>query len=231
MKKLSTICLMISILGCSDNLKQTAKVVPQDSIVVGMTYDNVEKYLGRPVEIVRGFTEIKVEAGLPGTDASLLLSHSKEAVLYPSDVETKGQLVCVGWRYKDFVTDSSASVTFPVYTMKPVGNRVAYIFELSKYGKREVFEDDYNSFKAGEVVETDFNADNRIQCSKPPKNLDARFTSTIVKKYTEHVTTPAVVRTEQKFTYYVTKQYTVLFDASSGRLTDKGYYPIAITRK
>jgi hypothetical protein len=214
----------------------------KDSLEVGMTYDNVERYMGKPSEIARGFTEVKSERGLPGNDIGILARHSislDKFVTFPSGIDTKGQLLYVNWRYQDTLIDSSTVLTFPLYRDVSTGTHPIYDLEINAadadYQTQKVSAAEYKKFNVGDDVMVEVISTNPVESKiRSPETPDERKNSfKVLKKFIANVSNGTTKLTSRDTTmrYLVYKQYSILFDASSGRLTNKGYYPVAVGLK
>ncbi len=170
-------------------------------VKIGMTYEEVQAVLGRPTSISRGFTELN--------DLDDIYS-----------VDTKGQLMYVRWEYaKNEKTE----------------NKIVYIFQ--KEYEQSLFNKSYDSAK---VANAQAEYDNSISEKKKQNFLDKlnerkEYLKTSLEQYSLHDSIKrysSPKKTPEYYKKYVYKYYwCVLFDASSGRVTVQGYYPISVDIK
>ncbi|MBU2636059.1 MAG: hypothetical protein KJ963_03085 [Bacteroidetes bacterium] len=171
------------------------------NVKIGMTYDEVQAVLGRPTSINRGFTEL-----YDFTD------------FYSMD--TKGQLIYVRWEYANkakteikniykYQTEYDESLSSKSYDSAQVANyQSKYDSSTSEWDKK-------------------FYLEKLIQRKE--------YLKTSMEQYSKHDSLKrysSLKKTPENYKKYVIKYvWCVLFDASSGRVTNQGYYPISVVEK
>jgi outer membrane protein assembly factor BamE (lipoprotein component of BamABCDE complex) len=222
-KALPIILISLLLLKCSsfDNFSE---------IKVGMTYDEVDNILGKPKEISRGVNELidKVEE-LPYEILKRLNIEidSKETNRWysPMKIQIVGNLIYVNWVYekeKDdtfyVVLDIYENVVDTSYKKNPV-----YYINNKKVSKAEYLKtrDREKTIHAKYPMNTIIDTSKLSQPTKIEKRIEY-ITESSIKNYEVKGDS-----TEKNF-YVVKFKYCVLFDASSGRVTESGYFPFYV---
>jgi len=242
MKSLPPFLLSIALLLCSCSKENpTKKEAARDTaIVVGQTYDEVERLKGKPAAIERGIARLKPEYELSDAfvnDPKLLTK--KNTWGYSRSVEKVGQLIYVTWTYLDIRVD-----TFYVYRRKfQDAKENSYSVEASyEINGRPVSESNFVRFRDGDSAfyydynrtflgKRDWEASMDLYNRKITKFLPGPLV-TVKKKMTltktPHVSYRKVPAGIGQTGYKVYGVFAVTFDASSGRVVTSGYQPVSI---
>ena len=143
-KYLFPICALFLVFGCSskqENKETVPEVNWRDSLKVGMTYEEVEKILGKPVDISRGASRLEDEdeniRGLGKTELETRLAElefiqkvmdstkNERLVAFRKSVKTTGQLIYVNWKYLGSRFDT-ATVIEPTWVNAHLNSREEY---------------------------------------------------------------------------------------------------------
>lgn len=208
-------------------------------IKVGMTYEEVEKVLNKPVSITRGVNELYYDiSNIPYDSLKLLNWDTSNVKLVPNrwlvqnTIRTIGQLIYVNWIY-----DSSKKDTFFVLfnTFKQVYDTIlhktpVYFLGDRKVSKREYENSDGYDYWLPNYGYVDKGLYNAYKESGLYKNLkEPKKVEPNIKYLTNaEITTNEVKDSTVKINYEVTYKYCVIFDSSSGRVTFSDYYPFFV---
>jgi hypothetical protein len=209
-------------------------------IKVGMTYNEVEAILDKPISISRGANELYSDVDdVPyETLMKLNLENSKNINdssrwIAPQNVRTIGNLIYVTWIY-----DKTSIDTFYIVmnTYKEVQDTMRNNIPIYYLGTRKVSQSEYTKSDGYEyrlhdnkiVDKSLYNAYKKSGLYKlpDPKKIEKRI---------EYKTNISVISsevrdsTERKY-YVVEYKYCVVFDASSGRVTNSGYFPFYVSQ-
>lgn len=201
----------------------------KDSILVGMTYEEVEKLLGRPLSIERGVQELEEGAVTrqPATVLDSLKENLGDSRLWVVEMTTKtvGTLLYVCWVNEGSRLDSH--YTF-VSTEGPK-KRTKYFVDGKEVTKR-VYDlcSDGNMYLDPDGYAIDAGMFQAYE--KSYKSTHRRGQSVPVKRSTRVVEVMTATGGAMRQYYTVLNLYSVVFDASSGRVVTKGYYPVSIGR-
>jgi len=191
--------------SCNEPMPEKAKQVK-----VGMTYEEVEKVLGKPSAIERGVSQLKSK---DAQDVSLEelknngfpQAQRKDSAIWfwvlPSIIETTGELLYVTWVYSD-ISDTTKCT---VFTEENIPHNVPSKRMKYYINGRETSQAYYEACR---IVEsrTSFGYD---------------FKTVIVNDTTSTVVEHDTVRTK----YEIIGRFCVIFDASSGRVVMPMYCP------
>jgi len=226
--------------------RETAAVINwRDSLKVGMTYDEVEKILGKPSDILRGVTKVEDEKekynindlDLAGLNRRLEELKLKKAMLdtltnlwiwvAKKSIETSGQLMYVNWKYLGSQFDT-ATVLEPtwIWIKKTTLGAEYYVngAEVSRADFDLVDKFVYHSYYNKGLIlsekewkkrkELGLEVPEPEQAVKEIKEIPLeQFKEKLILSYSHQV---------------VESMFTILFDASSGRVVQWGYYPVSI---
>lgn len=219
-----------------------------ESVKVGMTYDEVERLLGRPSQIVRGSNQLKMS--LPSSDPNatrgdlerslraLKFGHavaetasSSNVWPFPHVVETIGQLIYVNWVY----SKASAETCYVWHYNEATKAETYKVPAMYLVSGVEVSKGTFDVVKDGQTVY--FTRGREYLCSKSEWEADA-------KRYTGGMPPPVAAKKEIRYEtkerltivtqdptkslYVVKKYFSVLFDASSGRVVKSDYEPFDV---
>jgi hypothetical protein len=212
-KILLSILILFLITHCSSNYKK------YDEIKIGMTYDEVEKILDKPNKISRGANELKLDIDkFPyeitrriDWDTTDILNNPKRWIL-KNDINTVGHLIYVTWIYEKAKED-----TFFVLlnNFREIIDTVK--FDTPKYyiGNRQVSKYEYDN-----TISDPKASGNKTKATKPEKRIEYSKTQTVKRN--------EIKTGVEKILYKVKYKYCIIFDSSSGRVTEFGYFPFAI---
>ncbi|MGD0590742.1 MAG: hypothetical protein ABSA44_08090 [Bacteroidota bacterium] len=228
---ISILCTSLIMLGCN-------KTDNTQAIKVGMTYEEVESLLGKPISIDRGANELKLDVDklslleisyfnpkinpsdnsdnqeheirqtkidILNNDLSIMRGESKVNSMFwaaPHSVQTVGNLIYVAWVYERSRIDTH----YIVYENRIVHAQTDTIVGLHYYvDGKEVSKNSY------ENISGFINIPKNIKNESRPRTRSWTEIDSNAKKY-----------------YLVVRKYTVLFDASSGRVVSSGYSPMFV---
>jgi hypothetical protein len=201
---------VILVVGCTNEKKDKPDRLP-DTIKVGMTYEEVEKILGKPSSIERGVHEFDFKDAIdkisdtnelasivstPHTTSEL----SSFRIVVPT-IKTIGQMLYVTWVYGNVSETKKYFILRRerIYGKIPV-KRTKYIID-----GEQVSNEFYNTFKYGEEY-----------------NMHTMVVIDSVTKLIRWDT----VQTNHEVIFY----HCIVFDAASGRVVTLDYYPFIINK-
>jgi hypothetical protein len=211
--------------GCSSDEKGSHQHKPSSEITVGMTYNEVESILGKPLAISRGASqlvaaELLLEADTnyfdqpgPTTTAKKESLAQVGARMYRQQVETVGQLIYVTWQYPQTRRDTTYTLSCnpPKYLIN--GQVVSKSF-FDGIGDLVYFDDQGRPITAAQ--------------------RDARYTENsfahLPRPIAAHKRVVGRDNIIRRNYYETLLQYCITFDASSGRVVTSGYQPMTIER-
>jgi len=208
-----------------------------EDIKVGMTYEEVESQLGKPIAIERGVNQLEINYDKISSDIAsranfdTTIEMSSKRWFAPNIINRIGQLIYVNWVYNDLKVDTffvvldkyedkedTITEKIPVYYL---GNRrVSY----QEYEKSRGIE---YKLKDGRIVEKYYYESYK---TLHPKDVyePVKVEKKIVYETKEHTNTNKIKVGIEKLFYLVSYKNCILFDASSGRVVEKGYFPYNI---
>ncbi len=232
----------VNFLGCTKEppppIAPTFKEL-KDKMVVGMTYDEVEKILGKPSSISRGFNEL-VPGGEPALNSNeisyintLIRKNNNYLAdsscwIFPKKVESRGQLLYVTWIYPETRIDSFYALIPTYETVK--WPDTTYFIVIDSSVKIEVYEFEFDRLSLAMCVEykedESYVTEAFEDCSMPPI-LSSVKKGKITKMYKKLGTNETYRISGVTKKYYKTvSNFSILFDSSSGRLVKAGYFPL-----
>ena len=227
--------LNISLLyiGCSQQDKTS-------EIKVGMTYNEVEAILEKPISISRGANELYSDVDeLPYETLMKLNLESSENIndssrwLAPQNIRTVGNLIYVTWIYDKTKLDTFYIV---MNTFKEVKDTMRNNIPIYYLGTRKVSRSEYARSDGYEYRLHDNKiVDKSLYDAYKKSGLYKLPAPQKIEKRIEYKTNISVTSsevkdsTERKY-YIVDYKYCVVFDASSGRVTDSGYFPFYVSQ-
>ena len=234
MKKLSYSFLFLIILfifGCNqdNDIKK---------IIVGMTYDNVENILGKPTSITRGANELYYDIEELSYDTIRRLNLEVDTTnadtsrwLAPYKVRTVGNLIYVSWVYERTKIDTFY-VNFNTYNIiedTTKQNIPIYFLGSKKVSKTEYLKSDGYEYRLHDnsvVRKSVYEAYKKSGYYKlpTPKKIEKKIKYRTDVSINSHEVNDSI---EKKY-YQVVYNYCVIFDASSGRVTNKGFFPFSV---
>lgn len=166
-----------------------------------MTYDEVEKIIGRPSSIERGFTEL-----LDATNSY--------------NVDTKGQLLYVRWEYNNISkTESRNDFIYQKEYEESLKRVDADSSDVEFYQNQ-------SDNATTELSKTHY-LDELTSKKESFENSKQEFIKLdSLKKHSSPKKTP-----ENYNRFSIKYIWCILFDSASGRVTQQGYFPIFVNRK
>lgn len=190
-----------------------------DEIKVGMTYDEVEEILEKPKLISRGANQFDLNINnfsyemtkRIDWDTTDILKNPKRWIL-KNEINTIGNLIYVTWIY-----DKSKEDTFYVVlnTFKEIIDTVRSATPIYYIGKRQVSKTEFEGWDSKPKADGN-------------KPLASGLTKRIDYKHSEKINREEIKVGQEKIYYEVKFKYCIIFDSSSGRVTESGYYPFEI---
>jgi len=208
---------------------------PKAAITVGMTYEEVEAILGKPMEIARGVNQLSIRQFEEMTvdeyvsydiDSTKAALSRGDATVWRAirDIETVGTLIYVTWVYGQTSVDTHYAFKRVFLEKKDTSTTYSYflndeivqkrIFDVAKVGNYLLPEPE-GGYEI--IVEPGYTPVHRID----RKTILPR---TIIE----------TIRTQKPSVreyYYVKQVYRVTFDASSGRVVQSGLQPFEVSTK
>lgn len=249
------LAFLIALLACgrSEDHRQQHVPDPFDSVKVGMTYEEVEKLLGKPTQIDRGInslTDTDDEAdfdnrlrrlslqGLEALKQELAFSRQlidtiKESNVWLSrkTVSSSGQLLYVTWVFSRSKTDTF-KIFHPILEKKtmdlPYGP-IKYLVNDQQVSKEEydlVRDTVYrtNRYPAGWITTKQDWLERKVGGLAPPEPKKATKRSFQPTRLQSRT----IVTDARRELFAVSSNFCVVFDASSGRVVTASYFPIFV---
>ncbi len=209
------------------------------TILVGMTYDEVEKLLGKPKQIVRGANQLAPEPissisleDLSSLDLDLAksaLSRGDSAV-WPTNhnVQTVGNLIYVTWVYEQARVDTHYVFKKVFHPKMDTSIVILYLLDDQRVDKG-VFE----TADVGDYLSRDYRGRYKVGTfggkDKGKYYMGATRIDKKVSRPEKLVNKTMIQDPSVKEYYFVQQTYCVIFDASSGRVVTSGFQPFAIS--
>lgn len=220
------------------------------TVNVGMTYEEVETVLGKPISILRGVNVLSPEIdSLPQESTKVINLDTTETGADSKrwfalhKVKTDGESIYATWVYEKTKTDTF----YVLYDNYKEGETITKKVPVYYLGDKKVSKEEYNAAtgslykEPGETGKQQYNNQtgqktkvpvDSVQ-SKQPKMKDPQTKGKLIEKRIEYVTktvgrSKAVVESVDKVNYEVEYKLCVVFDASSGRVTQYDYFPFSI---
>jgi len=228
-------------MGCAERDSKPEKPLfnPKDSLQVGMTYDEVERLMGKPTQIDRGANELELAIDNYSLDelqfarAVAETSRIRSVWLAPKKIKPVGQLIYVNWIY---LNDSRQDTTMAfrkkwksVVTQKIVGYK--YLINGYEVPKEEydlVIDTVYRTYPAPEGwITTKEKWEVRKKNPPLPKPPDPEKAIKKMVPLTEDIHSSQYDGL-QKHLFLTTSYWCVVFDAASGRVVNTDYYPFFV---
>ncbi len=229
--------VLLLFISCNQKNEQQKSAVGNihDSIKVGMTYDEVQHFLGRPSNIIRGANQLISEDESFSQEELKLIRLAIDTLrdsriwAFKKKVQTIGQLVYVTWTYPESIIDTN-------FTLFPKFNMLKQETTIYKYFINGI-ETDQSEFEAiqdtvyftGDTRQVSTKKEWEKQKSIYPQWAYGPYKATKLKKF-DHIehNNHSVFDGYGKHIFVTRKLFCVIFDASSGRATDSGFMPFEV---
>jgi hypothetical protein len=219
-------CLLpiVLLISCTKRTEAPEYRQYKDSLEVGMTYEQVEKLLGKPFFVSKGFNEWSSDERQMGELASDEITYVRRVIDSLPDgrckpwhhITTRGELMYVRWDYEpkidsvykfELVYDTTLSQirTGSTYYVKGSLRKVFLEVDSAAYAR----------YAVGDLYDY---GDTMVKIIE--KKTVPRF-ATVVRRQLKGVS--------RKYIRFL-KSHAILFDASTGRLVAQGDYPIETVR-
>jgi len=220
------------------------------TVNVGMTYEEVETVLGKPVSILRGVNVLSPEVDSMSEETTRVINLDTTETRTDSKrwfalhkVITDGESMYVTWVYEKTKTDTF----YVLYDNYKEGETITKKVPVYYLGDKKVSKEEYDAAtgslykeqgktgkqqyynQTGQKTKVPVDSIN----SKQLKMKDPQTKGKLIEKRIEYVTktvgrSKAVVESVDKVNYEVEYKLCVVFDASSGRVTQYDYFPFAV---
>jgi len=220
------------------------------TVNVGMTYEEVETVLGKPISILRGINVLspEVDSMLQETTRVINLDTTESATdrnrwFALHKVKTDGESIYVTWVYDKEKTENF----YVLYNNYKEGQTITKKVPVYYLGDKKVSKEEYNAATGSLYKEMGETGKQQVinqsgqktkvpvdsVQAKQPKMKDPQTKGKLIEKRIEYVTktvgkSEAVVESVDKVNYKVDYKLCVVFDASSGRVTQYDYFPFTI---
>ena len=237
------LAIAILLFSCGEKKENT-------TVNVGMTYEEVESVLGKPISILRGVNVLSPEVDSVSEETTRVInldttetgSDSKRwFALYK--IKTDGESMYVTWVYEKIKTDTF----YVLYDNYKEGETITKKVPVYYLGDKKVSKEEYDAAtgslykELGETGKQQYNNQtgqktkvpvDSVQ-SKQTKMKDPQTKGKLIEKRIEYVTktvgkNKAVVESIDRVNYKVEYKLCVVFDASSGRVSQYDYFPFAV---
>lgn len=219
------------------------------TVNIGMTYEEVEAVVGKPASIIRGTTNLADITTIPEDPLRVInvdtvdTKNEPNRWMAPKEVKTSKEELYTTWVY-----DKEKSEDFYVlYNNYKEGQTITKKVPVYYLGDKKVSKEEYDAAtgslykELGETGKQQYNNQSGQKTkvpvdsvqSKQPKMKDPQTKGKLIEKRIEYVTktvgrSKAIVESVDRVNYKVEYKLCVVFDASSGRVTQYDYFPFAI---
>lgn len=210
-------------------------------IKVGMTYDEVETILGKPISITRGANEFDYNfqpIDLPqlySLNINFDPSHVDSARwISPPSIKTIGNLIYVTWIYNKTKIDSHYILIDKYKTVKDTNYMPGVTYYLGNIQvSKKLFDDSdgylYKSYDGTICDKALYRSFVESKLFKMPNPV--KVEKRIIKTSSKYLSNHSELEKTERINYIVNYLYCVVFDAASGRVTSSDYFPINIHKK
>lgn len=228
-------------ISCGDKKENT-------TVSVGMTYEEVETVLGKPVSILRGINVLSPEVDSMSDGTTRVINTDTTETETDSNrwfalhkVKTDGETMYVSWVYDKEKTENY----YVMYNNYKEGETITKKVPVYYLGDKKVTKEEYNAATGSLYIEPGAGKQQNYETGgktkvpmdslklKQPKMKDPQTKGKMIEKRIEYVTktvgkSEAVIESVDKVNYEVGYKLCVVFDASSGRVTQYDYFPFTI---
>ena len=239
------ITIALLIFACGEKEKEQ-ELEPLE-VTVGMTYDEVERILGKPTSIIRGTNELVAIEDLPEDPLRAInvdtvdTKNEDNRWMAPQEVKTSKEELYVTWVYDEEKTEDF----YVLYDNYKEGQTITKKVPVYYLGDKKVSKEEYNAATGSLYIEPGTGKQQNYETGKKtkvpmdslklknPKMKDPQTKGKMIEKRIEYVTkrvgsTEAVVESVDKVNYDVDYKLCVIFDSSSERVTEHDYFPFAM---
>jgi len=217
------------------------------TVNVGMTYEEVEAVLGKPASIIRGTNEL-VDITPIAEDPLRVINvdtidtkNEANRWMAPKEVKTSKEELYATWVYDKEKTEDF----YVLYNNYKEGQTITKKVPVYYLGDKKVSKEEYDAATgslyvepgAGKQQTSNTGGKTKVPMDslklKQPKMKEPLTKGKLIEKRIEYVTktvgkSEAVVESVDKVNYKVEYKLCVVFDSSSGRLTQYDYFPFSI---
>lgn len=204
-----------------------------------MTYDEVETILEKPISITRGANELYYDVNeIPyETLKKLNLDTLENKIdssrwIAPQKIRTIGNLIYVTWIYDKIKIDTFYIVLNTFKNVKDTTiNKIANYYignrkvSQSEYAKSDGYEYRLQDNRLVDKSMYDAYKQSKLYKLPSPKKIEKR----IEYRINSSIKSREVKDSTERNYYIVNYKYCVMFDASSGRVTNSGYFPFYVS--
>jgi hypothetical protein len=232
--------IAILIFSCGEKKENT-------TVNVGMTYDEVEKVLGKPVSIVKGMNELADITTIPENPLRVInvdtisTKNEENRWMAPKEVKTNKEELYTTWVYDKEKTGDF----YVLYNNYKEGQTITKKVPVYYLGDKKVSKEEYDAatgslyIEPGKGKQENFKTGGKTKVPmdslklKQPKMKEPMTKGKMIEKRIEYVTktvgkSEAVVESVDKVNYKVEYKLCVVFDSSSGRVVQYGYFPFSV---
>jgi hypothetical protein len=228
---------LLLLTSCNQKNEQQKSAVGNihDSIKVGMTYDEVQHFLGRPSNIIRGANHLVPEDESFSQEELKLIKlaidtlHDTRIWAFKKKVQTIGQLLYVTWTYPESIIDTNFTL-FPKFKMLKQETAIYnYFINGIKTDQTEFEAIQDTVYFTGDIRQVSTKKEWEKQKSIYPQWAYGPYKAIKHKKF-DHIehNSHSVFDGYEKHYFVTRKLFCVIFDASSGRATDSGFMPFEV---
>jgi hypothetical protein len=202
-----------------------------------MTYEEVESQLGKPIAIERGANQLEIDYDKIPSDIAFkanfdtTIEMSPKRWFAPNSINKIGQLIYVTWVYDETKSDTFFMILDKYAEKEDTATKkvpVYYVRDRKVSYKEYTQSDEYEYRLADGWVTTEMNYyvhKNRGLMKDIPEPIKIKRIGYEPSEYVHTINVKAGI---EKIYYLVSYKNCILFDASSGRVVEKGYFPYSV---
>jgi len=226
---LSAVCISILLIcaGCSTSNDSKAQ------LKVGMTYDEVERILGKPGSIGRGANQIPIPDISLSSEYGDSLDVNKDLRADPKyrdappHIHTTGQLLYVTWIYPEVKRDTFYCTFFNLRRVQYAADHLVYHIngQIVQRWLYDEIEDLAYCDPSGRIIsEVAWEGYRNVGRKVPRPTLALKTVERDLGFRMERVRNPLNRRY-----FVIVEKFCVIFDAASGRVSQSGFFPFEVT--
>jgi hypothetical protein len=241
----SILIATLVLISCGEK-KEEAK-----EVAVGMTFEEVEGILGKPVSIIRGMNELTeaeeiIEDPLRVVSVDTVDTKNEEnRWMAPQELKTSKEELYVTWIYDDVKTDDF----YLLYNNYKEGETITKKVPVYYLGDKKVSKEEYNAATGSLYIEPGKTGKQQVydktggKTKIPADSLKSKKTKMqqlqkkgkMIEKRIEYVTktvgkSDAVIESVDRENYEVEYKLCVVFDEASQRVIEHDYFPFTISK-